>query len=85
MEGNCLKENVNYEIECTRQGCEYVYCGESSRNCLCRGREHLRGISKRDHEGVLVKHVVKMHTSEFQCGVCCGFKMIVRETSTTTS
>ena len=80
--GNCLRENVNYEIECTREGCEYVYFGESARNCFCRGREHLKGISKRDPESVLVEHVMEMHNSEFECGVCCGFRMNVREVHT---
>ena len=80
--GNCLRENVNYEIECTREGCEYVYFGESARNCFCRGREHLKGISKRDPENVLVEHVMEMHNSEFECGVCCGFRMNVREVHT---
>ena len=26
--GNCLRENVNYEVECVREGCDYVYLGE---------------------------------------------------------
>ena len=80
--GNCLRENINYEIECTREGCEYVYCGESARNCFCRGREHLKGIAKRDPESVLVEHVIEKHNSEFDCGVCSGFRMNVREMHT---
>ena len=45
--GNCLRETVNYEIEYTREGCEYVYFGESSvRNYFGRGREHLKVFQK---------------------------------------
>ena len=75
---NCLRENVKNEIECNREGCEYVYCGESARTCFCRGHEFLKGMSKRDPESVLVEHVIEMHNSEFEC----GFRMNVREVHT---
>ena len=55
--GNCRTENVNYEIECTREGCEHIYYGETSRNSYCRGIEHLKGIEKRDSNSVFVEHV----------------------------
>ena len=48
--GNCKKENVNYEIECVRQECEYVYIGETARNAYCRGREHLKGVKRREND-----------------------------------
>ena len=78
--GNCLKENVNYEIECVREGCDYVYYGESCRNGMCRGEEHLRGIRKRDKDSVFVEHVVSKHDSKFDYDQCEGFKMSIRET-----
>ena len=49
---------------------------------FCRGHEHLKGISKRDPENVLVKHVIEMHNSEFEYGVCFGCSMNVREMHT---
>ena len=78
--GNCLKENVNYEIECVREGCNYVYYGESCRNGMCRGEEHLRGIRKRDKDSVFVEHVIGKHNSEFGYNQCEGFRMTVKET-----
>ena len=29
-----------------------------------------------------MEHVIEMHNSEFECGVCCGFRMNVREVHT---
>ena len=78
--GNCLRENINYEITCTRVGCKYVYYGESSRNSYSRGREHLKGLCKRDKDSVLVEHVNEIHDGDFGEDVCCGFKMSVSET-----
>ena len=78
--GNCMKENVNYEIECTREGCGYIYFGETCRNAYSRGREHLRGIEKRDKNSVFVEHVIDKHDSVFLNDKCCGYKMNVRET-----
>ena len=80
--GNCRKENVNYEIECVREGCDYVYIGETARNAYCRGKEHLRGITKRDSDSVFVEHVSEYHGSTFDYDVCGGFRMNVRETHT---
>ena len=78
--GNCLRENINYEIECTKIGCDYVYYGESARNSYCRGREHLKGLTKRDPDSVLVEHINERHNGEFGNSVCCDFKMNVKET-----
>ena len=78
--GNCLRENVNYELLCTRPGCNYQYRGESSRNGYCRGREHLKGLTKRDQESVFVEHILNKHDGDFGTHVCCGFKMNVTET-----
>ena len=78
--GNCLRDNINYEIECTRIGCEYVYYGESARNSYCRGREHLKSLSKRDPESVLVEHVNTKHDGVYCENICCEFRMSVKET-----
>ena len=42
---------------------------EKVREIICRGREHLKGISKRDPESELVEHVKETHNSEFECRV----------------
>ena len=81
--GNCRKGNVNYEIECTREGCGYVYYGESARNSYCRGIEHLKGIEKRDSNSVFVEHVRDRHGSDFTSDICSGFRMSVKETHKT--
>ena len=80
--GNCLRENINYEIECTRPGCKYAYQGESARNSYCRGREHLKGLLKRDPDSVFVQHIKEKHNSDFGDDPCYGFRMSVRETHT---
>ena len=79
--GNCLRENVNYEIECVREGCKFVYIGETARNAYCRGREHLRGIKRKDEESVLVEHVNDQHDSDFKYDICGGYRMNVRMTN----
>ena len=78
--GNCMRENINYEIMCTRVGCQYIYYGESSRNSYCRGREHLKSLIKRDTDSVLVQHINEHHSGDFSDNVCCMFKMTVKET-----
>ena len=78
--GNCAKENINYEIECVRDGCDFIYYGESARNALCRGREHLKGIRKKDKDSVFVEHIVDKHENIFDYDVCGGFRMSVKET-----
>ena len=81
--GNCMKENINYEIECTRERCEYIYYGETCRNAYSRGREHLKGIERRDRNSVFVEHVKDKHNSDFLSDKCCGYQMNVRETHKT--
>ena len=76
--GNCRKENINYEIECIREGCKYIYLGESARNSWCRGREHLRGIDKREKESVFVEHINEKHDGDFAYDRCGGFRMNVK-------
>ena len=41
--GNCKRCNITYEIQCTKEGCRYLYIGETGRNVLARGNEHLKG------------------------------------------
>ena len=61
---------MNYQIVCTRQGCEYVYYGETARNGFARGKEHLKGMEKKDEESVLVQHVKEWHQSDFATPPC---------------
>ena len=63
--GNCRRVNVNYEIECMREGCDFVYRGETCRNAFCRGREHLRGLDNRSDDSVLVEHIRDYHECDF--------------------
>ena len=81
--GNCRRCNVIYEIECTRQGCNYVYQGESCRNAYVRGGEHLKGMEKKDQESILVQHIQDHHNSDFSEPPCHQFKMSVTETHKT--
>ena len=82
--GNCRRCNDTYEVLCTRQGCRYVYQGETSRNALVRGREHLRGLEKRDEESVFVQHIRNHHDNDFSAAPCHQFKMCVTESHKTT-
>ena len=82
--GNCRKSNVNYEIECIRDGCEYVYLGETSRNAYCRGLEHLKGIEKKENESVLYEHIKECHNSEFAEPPCHQYRMNVTQCHETT-
>ena len=70
---------MNYEIECTREGCNYVYFGETCRNAYCRGREHLNGLERRDEESVLIEHVKECHDYEFTEPPCHQYKMSVTQ------
>ena len=56
---------MNYEVECVREGCNYVYLGEICRNAWSRGKEHLRGIQKRDNDSVFVEHIRECHDNVF--------------------
>ena len=77
--GNCRRNNVNYEIECLRDGCEYVYLGETCRNAYCRGQEHMKGLERRDSESVLCEHVIECHNSDFTQPPCHQYKMSVTQ------
>ena len=82
--GNCRRANVTYVIECTRQGCKYQYIGETSRNGISRGREHLKGLEKRDQDSVLVQHIQDCHESDFSQPPCHQFKMCISQNHETT-
>ena len=75
--GNCKKCNVTYEIKCLREGCRYVYIGETSRNSVMRGNEHLRGLERREEESVLVQHIEEVHQSDFMEPPCHQYQMNV--------
>ena len=40
----------------------------------------MKAMTKRDPDSVFVEHINERHNGEFGNGVCCGFKMSVRET-----
>ena len=82
--GNCRRANVTYVITCTRQGCRYQYIGETCRNGISRGREHLRGLEKRDQDSVLVQHIQDCHESDFSQPPCHQFKMCITQSHETT-
>ena len=81
--GNCRRCNITYDIQCTRQGCKYVYQGETCRNAYVRGGEHLKGLERREQDSVFVQHIEKHHNSDFSNPPCHGFKMSVNETHKT--
>ena len=82
--GNCRRSNITYVIECTRQGCKYQYIGETSRNGISRGKEHLKGLEKRDQDSVLVQHIQDFHQSDFSQSPCHQFKMSIALSHATT-
>ena len=49
--GNCRRKNVGYCITC--KDCNAEYHGETSRNMLSRGEEHLTALRKRSAGSVL--------------------------------
>ena len=62
------------------RGCNFVYIGETARNAYCRGREHLRGIRKKEKDSVFIERISDHHDCKFDYDMCCGFRMNVRET-----
>ena len=82
--GNCRRNNVNYEIECMREGCNFVYIGETARNAFCRGKEHLKGLEKKDKESVLYQHINEYHHNDFKEPPCHQYKMSVTNCHNTT-
>ena len=81
--GNCKRSNVTYQIACTRPGCKHVYEGESSRHAYSRGREHLKGLAKKDEDSVLVQHIKEKHENDFSDPPCHKFKMSVTQSHVT--
>ena len=53
--------------------------GETARNGFVRGKEHLKGMEKRDDESVLIQHVREWHQSDFATPPCHQFKMSVTQ------
>ena len=62
--GNCRKENITYELVCTREGCGHKYIGESARNAKMRGKEHITALNKRDDNSVLFRHLREIHNGD---------------------
>ena len=59
---NCRKEGVTYKITCNK--CPAVYIGETSRNGITRGKEHVTDfINKRDHS-IMLRHAKTCHPEE---------------------
>ena len=59
---NCRKEGVTYKITCNK--CPAVYIGETSRNGITRGKEHVTDfINKRDHS-IMLRHAQTCHPEE---------------------
>ena len=81
--GNCRRSNVSYEIVCNRSSCEYMYIGETGRNAMMRGREHLKALEKRDIDSVLHQHIVKHHENDFSKPPCHQYTMHVTDSHTT--
>ena len=75
--GNCKRCNITYEIQCTREGCRYLYIGETGRNAVARGNEHLKGLERREDDSVLVQHIHEFHQSDFTKPQCHQFQMNV--------
>ena len=80
--GNCHQENITYEIKCGKENCEYIYIGESCRNGICRGREHLKNLIKKDNESPLYKHLINEHQNYTNKPPCQEFKMNITGTYT---
>lgn len=57
--GNCRKENITYNIQCTE--CNSRYIGETARNAYSRGMEHIKALNKKDKNSVLHRHNVEAH------------------------
>ena len=62
-----------------REGCRYVYIGETGRNSVVRGNGHLRGLERREEESVLVQHIEEVHQSDFMEPPCHQYQMNVTQ------
>jgi hypothetical protein len=66
--GNCLKNNVQYELECRLCPLDdkCVYVGESARNLYTRGKEHIEKYRshKRNKDSFIKKHQDEKHDSQ---------------------
>ena len=81
--GSCRSCNVGYEIVCTRDGCKDLYIGETSRNGVCRGKEHLKGLEMMKDDSVLVEHLKQCHDGDTSQPPCQKFKMNVTDCHST--
>ena len=62
--GQCMRNNINYEIECQlcKSTTPTIYIGETSRNLYTRGGEHLQRSGKED--SFMRKHMEERHLGE---------------------
>ena len=56
---NCREEGIVYNIKCNQ--CQAIYVGESSRNAISRGREHLRDYQNNRDCSVMLRHCKTHH------------------------
>ena len=60
--GPCRTTGTTYEVICG--GCEATYIGETARSAYVRGKEHSKGLEKRDKSSVLWRHAQEEHNSQ---------------------
>jgi hypothetical protein len=72
--GVCHKSYILYKIECQAEDCKCVYIGESNRNGLSRGSEHLSDSQSKTVEGI-EDSVIARHYWEKHDGMEQGVKM----------
>ena len=62
--GNCEKNSSGYRVtclNCQRAGVSAIYGGETGRNGLTRGLEHLAALRLEDEENTMWKHCIVQH------------------------
>ena len=59
---NCRKEGIIYKIQCNK--CPSQYIGESSRNAISRGREHLNDYKYKREHSVMLRHTKTCHPDD---------------------
>lgn len=60
--GNCRTSGVIYKIEC-KEGCPFIYHGQTSSNAYTRGLKHLEDYAKK-RDKFMWKHCVNEHNGE---------------------
>ena len=81
-EGPCRAPSVTYQIRCVVCGEDFsspgsAYEGETSRNCYCRGKEHIRDLENKKDSSPLWRHTRDKHSGvvpEYQMSVTGNYK-----------